>query len=62
MQAIKYTKEKNSILALNKKNNKNTNNNTKHESAVIALSGKIINMDKNKITASIKKFFWVKLL
>lgn len=49
---IKYTKEKNSTPILNKKKNKNTNNNTKHKSAVIALLGKIINMDNNKIATS----------
>ena len=40
---------------LNKKINNNTNNNTKHSNAVMALSGNIIKIDKNKIIASINK-------
>ena len=40
---------------LNKKINNNTNNNTKHSNAVMALSGNVIKIDKNKIIASINK-------
>jgi len=53
---IKYIKEKNPVPTLDKKKNRNINKNTKHNSAIIALRGKMSIMDRNKITASINIF------